>query len=296
MSLNLLFSRHPFICALAIVAIILIAGGLYYRPFIYHLVAYQYWRVFTDVESEQGYVDSGDVSLYYEVHGQGPTLVLLHGGLTSMRVFFGQLPTLSKNHRVVSIDLRGQGRSSLGEQPFTYRLLAQDVLAVLDALKLSSVDLVGWSDGGIIGLMIALEQPSRVNHLVTIGANFHPDGLTNETMQRIENSEPSSESFMTRLLYRLQSPQPQRWEELWQRVNLLWLTRPTLTTDDLEKISIPTLVIVGEKDSVALDHAEEMALAMGDARLIVVPKAGHSLLTQYPDLILETIEDFITPH
>lgn len=194
-----------------------------YRTIIFDFMSYQYWRTFKMHEPSSGFIQRGDASIYYEVSGEGPPLVLLHGGLSTIDVFFAQTPALTKNHKVIAIDLRGQGRSSIGSELFTYRLLTADVLAVLDTLGIESADFVGWSDGGIIGLILGLEHSSRIKHLVAIGANFNPDGVKSETKENLINDGVSKFHLIARLQYHLKSPHPERWNELSQRLYTLWL-------------------------------------------------------------------------
>lgn len=273
---------------LALVLVGVVVGN---RAIIVDFFAYQLWRAFDSQHSTSGSVIAGDASIYYEVHGQGPPLVLLHGGLTSLDVFFAQLPSLAKRHTVIAIDLRGQGRSTMGTATFTYRLLAQDVLTVLDKLEIASADFVGWSDGGIIGLIVGLDYPSRINRLVAIGANFSPDGIPQELKSTLVSA---SSPLLTRLLYWLKSPEPKQWDKVRSAVTTMWLTRPDLTESDLEKITTPTLIIVGEHDGIDIDHTQKMRSALNDASLIIVANAGHNLLVERPEESLKYIQDFLT--
>lgn len=296
MNLHSAFLKYPLFTALGGILFAVLVIIFYYRMPLYRLGYYQYWRAFGATPFDSGNVQNNDASLYYEVYGEAISgrrpLLLLHGGLTSIDVFFAQLPALSETRQVIAIDLRGQGRSTMGSSDFSYRLLASDVVAVLNALDVESVDVVGWSDGGIIGLIMGLRYPERIGRLVAMGANFHPQGLTAETRRYLRSADPSRESWMTRLLYRLRSPQPENWNEVWMQVNAMWLTRPDLSIEDLSTIRTPTLVVVGDEDNVELAHSREMAAALVDAKLLVIPEAGHNLLIEKPVLILDIIEEF----
>jgi pimeloyl-ACP methyl ester carboxylesterase len=264
-----------------------------YRSTISSFLVYKSWRKSPQANLEIGYVENREASIYYEVSGTGEPLVLLHGGLASLDVFYAQIPELSRERKVIAIDLRGQGRSSIGNSEFSYRLLAEDVVAVLDALQIESADFIGWSDGGIIGLIIGLEYPQRIRRLVSISANFRPDGLIDSVIESIQEGVAATSPFWAKLNYSFLSPHPQRWQELRERITRLWLTRPNLSLEDLQKIRSQTLLIVGENDNIELAHSRELTLGLPNAELIVLPKASHQLVMERPQKLLSIIWEFL---
>lgn len=266
---------------------LLFSAGLYYHRLLGKLIYYQYWRWQNTLPFRQGYLSHDEATLYYRVYGRGEPLLLLHGGLTSMKVFFTILPALAARYQVVLLDFRGQGRSSFGSRVFSYHLLADDVLAVLNFLGIAKTAVIGWSDGGNAGLLLALEHAARVSSLMAIGANFHPEGLSETTRAELKSTNLFSDSLFSKAMYYLDSPHPSRWKELRTRLTCLWLTHPDIAIAELADISTPTLVIVGERDNVTLEHARVMAQSLQHARLEVIPGAGHNLLLEVPEVLLQ---------
>jgi Predicted hydrolases or acyltransferases (alpha/beta hydrolase superfamily) len=238
--------------------------------------------------------------LYYEVIDicQGPennkeTLVLLHGGLTSITAWFSQLPFLARRYRVVCLDLRGQGRSTLGDLPFSYRLFSTDVFRLMDQLQIQRFHIAGWSDGGNTGLIAALDHPERIKSLVTVGSNYHYSGLKKTVKKDISTVETFSHPIMARLLYSIESSHPARWPELVKRTLALWRDYPRLNESDLQKVETPTLNVMGEYDMVSRAHAENMSEYLPMGKLKIISGRGHSLLFTEPKLISKMISDFI---
>ncbi len=137
------------------------------------------WKTLPDTPpmpqaDESGLAPVNDIKMYYAIFnkdGQEP-VILLHGGLVSSDVWSLEVPLLSKTHKVIIVDSRGHGRSTMSNQPLGYNLMASDVLQLMDYLKIKNASIVGWSDGGIIGLILAIKYPERVNKLFTFGTNY----------------------------------------------------------------------------------------------------------------------------
>lgn len=285
---------------LLVLAVVLLAAGAFflgvvYRTLLTDFIKFQWWRLQDDHAFHSGYVEHRGAALYFESHGSGSPVLLLHGGLTSQAVFFAQLPALARHHQVIAIDLRGQGRSSIGELPLNYPLLAEDIDAVLEALAINQARVIGWSDGGITGLMLALRYPARVHSLLAMGANFRASGLTEQTKQSIKAGLPASESLLSKTLYALYSPHPRRWQRLWSELKNMWLNGPNLTHADLANITQEIWVVVGEHDSVSLTHSKEMVDALAHSRFELIADAGHNLLIEKPTIMRELMLDFINP-
>lgn len=284
--------RHPLALAFASIAVVTLLFGMVYRIAIVDLVKFQWWRHFEDSEFRNGYVEHCGAALYFESHGSGTPVLLLHGGLSSQDVFFAQLPALAQQHQVIAIDLRGQGRSTMGELPLDYALLAEDIDAVLQELSITQARVIGWSDGGITGLILALRYPQRVHSLFAIGANFHASGLTEETKQSIKEGLPASESLLSKALYALYSPHPRRWQRLWNELKHLWLNGPNLNHADLASIKQEIWVVVGEHDNVSLAHSKEMVATLANSHFELIADAGHNLLIEKPAIMRELMQDF----
>src|SRR5262249_48901545 len=153
-----------------------------------------------------------------------PAVVVLHGGLGSLVSMHNQIRALAAKRTVIAVDSRGHGRSTDGAGPLSYGLMADDTFKLLKPLRLGAVDIVGWSDGGIIGLDLAMHHPELVHRLVAIGANFDPDGLIDAT--------PPARGDKLNALQR--------------KVITMWRTEPHYTVQELATIKAPTLIIAGE--------------------------------------------------
>ena len=145
------------------------------------------WKTLPDIPpmpqaDESGLAPVNDIKIYYAIfnkEGKEP-VILLHGGLVSSDYWSFEVPLLAKTHKVIIVDSRGHGRSTMSDQPFSYKLMSSDVLQLMDYLKIKKASIVGWSDGGIIGLIIAIQHPERVNKLFTFGANYNISGYKEE--------------------------------------------------------------------------------------------------------------------
>lgn len=255
--------------------------------------SYLTWRLTSKNSRVVGHLVCSDARIYYETYGSGKPLLLLHGGLTSVESWYAQLPILAKDFKLIIIDMRGHGRSQIGQKAFTYDLLASDTLNILDHLQLSKVDILGWSDGGIVGLKLAIYNPERVNRLIAISANFNPEGLTNEAIKAMKSATPSNHSLIARLIYCLVAPQPSQWKSLWYHVTMMWASYPQIKQEDLAKIKSETLLIQGEYDLISEQHFNEMAKAIPNSQQKIIPNTGHKALQHAPEIINKAIQSFL---
>jgi pimeloyl-ACP methyl ester carboxylesterase len=233
------------------------------------------------------------IRMYYEVHGHGPALLLLHGGTGDGSQFSGQVPALREHFRVVVPDLCAQGRTSDRPGPLGYHAMAEDVVALMDRLHIRKADLMGWSDGGVVGLDLAIHHPGRVGHLVTFGANFAPDGLHPQDVEW--NATASAESFgpATRLAYQHLAPDPSHYEIAMDKIIAMWRTQPNFTPEQLGSIRAKTLIAAGEHDVVRPEHTAALARAIPGARRWIVPGASHSVILERPALVSRTVLEFL---
>ena len=137
----------------------------------------------TSVESSEpvsGMAPANDVELYYQIHGEGTPLILLHGGLGHSGHWTNQLSVLSENYKVITVDSRGHGRSTMTEQQIGFALMGSDIVAVMDYLEIERAHILGWSDGGNIGLYLAIHHPERLIKVVASGANYSPSGVRSD--------------------------------------------------------------------------------------------------------------------
>jgi pimeloyl-ACP methyl ester carboxylesterase len=200
--------------------------------------------------------------IYYAMRGSGSTLVFLHGGGDSgEHSFVRQLDVFSEHHHIVAPDQVGQGRTPDVPGPLSYTAMMEDTAALLRMLKLRHVDVVGFSDGGILALMLAIRHPELVRRLVISGVNIAPEGLRPEDLAELRAS---------------QIPKPTTIDE---KLSQLWLTSPTeaeLNLGLLAKITAPVLVISGDRDAITLEHTLKIFHALPDAELCVLPGTDHA--------------------
>jgi pimeloyl-ACP methyl ester carboxylesterase len=217
--------------------------------------------------------------MYYAVRGSGPTLVLLHGGGDSgEHSFVRQLDVFSEHHHIVAPDQVGQGRTPDVSGPLSYTGMMEDTAALLKKLKLSHVDVVGFSDGGILALMLAVRHPELVRRLVISGVNIAPEGLNPQDLEGLRAS---------------QIPKPKTIDE---KLAHLWLTSPTeseLSLALLAKISQPVLVVSGDRDAITLEHTLKIFHALPTAELCVLPGTDHATFSGRSEWLNPIIRAFL---
>lgn len=221
-------------------------------------------------------VKLGDITIYYEVQGQGEPLILLHGALSSANSWNNQIPVFSQQYRVIAFDSRGQGRTTDADVPISYHLMAEDTLRLMDYLEMDSAYIVGWSDGGIIGIDLAIHHPERVKALVAYGANTNPDGLQESFIAYLRDSSVSDIAKDYGAEYLGLSSQPEHLSIIIEKIRTMLLTQPNFTLEELAGIRIPTLILDGDEDDVVrIDHTIAIAKAIPNAELILLPGVGH---------------------
>jgi pimeloyl-ACP methyl ester carboxylesterase len=246
-------------------------------------------------ETVQDYVDAGGLRTYYEAHGSGAPLVLLHGGLCTVETFSGLTQILAEQYRVFLPERRGHGRTPDVAGPITYEAMAQDTIAFLQAVDLPSADFVGWSDGAVIALLVALSRPDLVHRLVLIGQGINPEGLRPE-YRAMTQQETMPDMLPPTLgnLYAAASPDgPEHWSVVKNKLWQLYRTEPNMALDELAHVTAPTLLIMAEDDILTLEHAQAMRQALPDARLEIVPGTTHGLPMEKPEVVARLVLDFL---
>ncbi|RJT32115.1 alpha/beta fold hydrolase [Mesorhizobium waimense] len=240
---------------------------------------------------QSGYAPVNGFQMYYAVFGAGDPVLLIHGGLGHADVWASQVATLSKTHKVIVADSRGHGRSTRTEQPYGYDLMASDYLALLDYLKVDKTALIGWSDGGIIGIDIALHHPERLTRLFAQAANVTTDGvdpgvITNKTFAAYIDRSGRD--------YKKMSKTPDQYDAFVAQISHMWETEPAWTKEQLGKITTPTAIVAGDHDeAIKREHTEYMASAIPGAKLIILPNASHFAMLQAPDEYSQAALGFI---
>ena len=210
------------------------------------------------------------ICIHYESEGEGSPVILLHGNGEDHTIFDRLAGELSKEYEVFSLDTRGHGKS--GEVgSFHYSDMVEDVAAFIRELRIEKPILYGFSDGGIVGLMLASKYPELLSGLIASGANLTPKGVKGTTR------------FLMRLAYVLKKDPLMK----------LMLDEPNITDGDLEKITVPVLITAAEKDIIPLSHTKHIFTKISDCRLVVVPKENHGSYVIHSDRLFPLISGFL---
>lgn len=240
--------------------------------------------------AQSGLADINGIQVYYAVYGEGEPVMLLHGGLGHSDVWGHQVTELSKSYQVITMDSRGHGRSTRNDERYTYELMASDVIALMDFLQIDKASLIGWSDGGIIGLVMAINNPERVGRVFAFGANSDPSGLTADLAedavfnQYIENAGTD---------YAKLSSTPDDYEGFLTAIGEMWATEPNIT-EQLKTITIPVTIADGEYDeAITREHTEMMAKEIPGSRLVILPDVSHFAMWQNPPVFNTALLEFL---
>jgi pimeloyl-ACP methyl ester carboxylesterase len=241
-----------------------------------------------------GFAPVGDIRMFYAVFGEGAPVLLLHGGLANSDYWSAVIPILVEQHRqVIVADSRGHGRSTRSAQPYSYDLMASDVIGLLDYLKIGKTDLVGWSDGGIIGLDIAMHHPERLRRLFAYGANSDPSGVKD-----IDKS-PNFQAFIRRARgeYARLSPTPKDYDAFLTQIQAMWAQQPNWSRQQLQQIKVPTAIADGAYDeAIKREHTEYLARTIPGAKLVILPDVSHFGMLQNPQEFSAAVLAFLAPH
>lgn len=243
------------------------------------------------VSKVAGYAPVNGIQMYYAVYGAGDPVLLIHGGLGHADLWANQVRDLMKDHTVIVADSRGHGRSSRTAEPYSYELMASDYVALLDYLKFDKVALVGWSDGGIIGLDIAMKRPERLSKLFAHAANVTVDGVDPKVM---ENKTFNDYIARMGVDYRKLSRTPGEFDAFVEQISQMWATQPNWSDAALAKITVPTAIVLGDHDeAITRAHTERMAEAIPGATLVILKDVSHFAMLQDPAGYNEAVRNFI---
>ncbi len=241
----------------------------------------------------EGHLAINAASIYFAQFGEGPPLLLLHGGLANSNYWGHQVEQLAGNFTVTVMDTRGHGKSPVSSQKYGYALFAEDVVGLLNELKIPSTSIVGWSDGGIIGLQLAMTRPERVNKLFAFGANGSSEGLKSRGAR-----SPVFRSFAERCKHEYQalSPHPERWAQLLEGLRAMWRSQPNFNSRQLSLVKAPTAISDGQYDEIIkLEHTIRLSREIAGARLIIQPNVSHFAMLQNPEQFNRAVVEFLGP-
>jgi pimeloyl-ACP methyl ester carboxylesterase len=240
----------------------------------------------TDIQGVGQYAEVNGINLYFETHGTGRPLVLLHGGLGSGEMFGPILPTLAEDHQVIAVDLQGHGRTADIDRPIDIRLMADDIAALIDYLGLDKPDVVGYSLGGGVAFFTAVKYPEKVGRLVMASAHIRRDAIPAEMLAQQEQVNAAAAEFLKDTpmyqLYQKVAPRPEDFPRLLDKIGES-MAQDFDFTDEARSLQVPTMIVAADADMAPPSHYVEFFKLldgglrdggwMGEGR----PKGGHAL-------------------
>ena len=220
------------------------------------------------------YIHIRGFEMHYEVYGSGQPLLLIHGNGGSIVSMANQIPFFSKSYQVIAADSRSQGKSFDAQDSLSYEMMADDYNALMDSLHLDSAYVVGWSDGGIIGLLLAIRHPEKVKKLAVTGANIRPD-TTAVTAADIR--------FMKEQVLSLHDQKQDAKTRNEIKLTQMMIDGPNIPFKSLQQIHCPVLVIGGDHDIIKTEHTLEIYKSVPGASLWILPGSGHDTCIRFKD-------------
>ncbi|MHC5557889.1 alpha/beta fold hydrolase [Kocuria sp. U4B] len=228
------------------------------------------------------------VDLWFSARGDGHPFVLLHPGGTDSRALGPVVEELSGRYRVLTPDQRAHGRTPDRDGPLSYAAMAQDTIAFLEKEADPPVHLLGYSDGAVIALTVALQRPDLVRDLVVVAGVYHHDGWETGVL----DDEAELPGFMVEAYAEVSPDGGEHYGQVVAKLARMHAVEPAFTGADLAGLEMPVLVVVGDDDEVRLEHAVAMYRALPHGELAVVPRASHGVLVEKPGLCARLITDF----
>ena len=253
-----------------------------------------------------GYAPVNGLQMWYERHGEGRPLVLLHGNLSTIGVDFGGIiPSLAKGRQVIGVEQQAHGHTADIDRPLSIQQWADDTAALLGHLGIERADLFGYSSGSTVALQLAIEQPQLVGKLVLASASYRLDGLHPGLMDNIQQLRPEHLAGTPfEQDYAKVAPNPGDWPKLIEKITRMDADLPEWTADDIRNLAAPTMLIIGDSDIVKPEHAVEMFRLLGGgvigdlaglprSRLAVLPGTTHVTLVQRADWLASMVGEFL---
>jgi len=251
------------------------------------------------MSSDSGYVDVNGVHMYYETHGDGTPLVLLHGGMLTIDLnFAGLIPTLAKKHRVIGVEMQGHGRTADIDREITPAALASDIVGLLDHLGIDRAHVLGHSMGGAVTMELAISSPDRVRSVVPISVSVRRDGMHEDLSDPSKFATspimPTQQDFMDfRSEYTRLSPHPERFEEFLAKLSASNADLQGWSDEQLASITAPVLLVQGDRDFTTNEHGALMQQLIPGSQLAILPNTTHMQVTRRADLLLPMLDEFL---
>jgi pimeloyl-ACP methyl ester carboxylesterase len=242
-------------------------------------------------DGSQGYADVNGLKMYYEIHGTGKPLVLLHGAFGWATTY----PALAKNRQVIAVELQGHGHTADIDRPLTIEQMADDTAALVKHLKIGQADFFGYSMGGTVALAIAVRHPELVGKLAINGSHWGKieDAFGPQGFEQFKNLPADFAPPVLKDPYDKVAPDPKHWPVLVAKVKRMGLEFKGLSREELKSIKAPVLITIGDRDVLRVEHAVEMYRLIPQAQLAVFPGGDHFLLMTKPEIVLAPVAAFL---
>ena len=239
-------------------------------------------------EAAGSYAQVNGINLYYEEYGHGKPLLLIHGNGSSISGMKAQIQHFSHNNRVIAVDSRGHGKSGLGAPQLSYRQIADDMIQLMSAMSIEEVSIIGWSDGGIVGLLMGIKAPNIIRKMALMAPNTRPasQSFYPEFVEILENQLEIVQGMIQK------NNQLQDWLLARQHL-LMMLNQPNISSEELKTITAPVLIIAGDKDGVTNKHIVEIFEGLQHGHLAIMPGETHFMPMSNPDLFNSLTSDFL---
>lgn len=260
----------------------------------------------TEMALQSGYAPVNGLQMYYEIHGQGEPLVLLHGAFGAIDLWGPILTSLAENRQVIAVELQGHGHTADIDRPFSYEQMADDVAALMDHLSIARADIVGYSMGADTALQVAIRHPERVRKLAPISGKYRYDGEYPELLAGIQELTPD---FFAGTpwedAYLRHAPNPENFPLLVEKIKVFFGTEYAWHEADIQAISAPTLLIIGDSDAVRPEHEMQLFRLLGggvdgdvmglpNSQLAILPGMTHgTIVFEGADQVVAMIEAFL---
>ncbi len=242
-------------------------------------------------EKKTGYANVNGLKMYYEIHGTGKPLVVLHGAFGWATAY----PKLAKNRQLIAVELQGHGHTEDIDRPLTVENMADDVAGLLKHLKVEKADVFGYSMGGAVALGLVIRHPKLIDKVAINGSHAFKmeDAYEPETFKQFKSIPPDFAPAVLKDAYDKVAPDPKQWPALVAKVKKMGLESKGFTRDELKAIQSPVLIALGDRDGVRPEHAVEMFRLIPNAQLAMFPGGDHFLLWTSPDTVLGPVAAFL---
>ena len=241
------------------------------------------------------YATVNGLSMYYEIHGAGSPLLLLHGGsATGAGSFAKQIPFFSSRNTVIVPEQQGHGHTADIDRPFTYEQWTDDTAALLRLLDVGPADVMGWSDGGKVALQLAMRHPTLVRKVIASGVEFRLSGITSESMRWMRETTAATWPASIRDSYGRVTPDGiEHFPTLIAKLKKMWLDFEDWDSDDLRRISAPVMIVGGDRDMQRAEHLVEIYRLIPNSELCILPATGHGTFIERPEWLNPMMAAFL---